>query len=117
MSTLNIKLADGNEIISYEDDTSYIRGCETCDYGSKYINEITIITTHFKIEVTFNQMYEYAFSTADAIKMFACGDFASMTEDDVIEYFNKAFHEIDEPDEFYITNRMNGKTRRVEHED
>lgn len=104
MTLLNIKLADGNEFISYNDDHYSYGGCPTCNYGSKYINEIDIRTTHFDIHVMYNQMYDYSFTAADAIGMFAV-DLRSMTEKEFIDYLDKSFHEIEKPDEFKITER------------
>ena len=90
---LNIKFADGNELINYNDDTEHYDGCETCDYGSMYINDITVETTNYNISAHFNQMYEYAFSSADAIKIFAVG-ITAMTEEQFVEYLEKEFNEI-----------------------
>ena len=101
---LNIKFADNNEFISYSDDTWSSPGCPTCDYGSKYVNEITIITTHYRINVELRQMYEYAFSEADAIKMLAI-NLGGMTEAEFLAYINKAFHQYDALEEFEIRER------------
>ena len=95
MSILNIKFADGNELISYDDDTTSYGGCPTCDYGSEYINDITVETTNYRINATFNQMYEYAFTSGDAIRIFA-KDFSRMTEDDFVKYLEGAFNGIKE---------------------
>lgn len=101
---LNIKFADNNEFISYCDDIWSSPGCPTCDYGSKYVNEITITTTHYRIDVELRQMYEYAFSTADAIKMLAV-DLRSMTEAEFLTYVDQAFHQYDALEEFEIRER------------
>ena len=97
----NIKFADGKEFIDYYDDSYYYSGCPTCDYGSEYINEITIKTTSYRVEVKLNQMYEYAFSTADAIKMFAV-NMRDMTEDEFIKHIDEAFHKYDALKEFEV---------------
>ena len=101
---LNIKFADNNEFISYSDDTWASPGCPTCDYGSKYVNEITITTTHYRINIEIRQMYEYAFSEADAIKIFAV-DLHSMTEAEFLGYIDAAFHKYDALEEFEIIER------------
>ncbi len=101
---LNIKFADNNEFISYSDDTWSSPGCPTCDYGSKYVNEITIITTHYRVNIEIREMYEYAFSEADAIKMFAV-DLHSMTEAEFLGYIDAAFHKYDALEEFEIIER------------
>jgi hypothetical protein len=43
-------------------DIDYWSGCETCDYGSRYINEYTIEMTTGTIEIKVEQEYEYALS-------------------------------------------------------
>lgn len=98
---LGIKFSDGNEFISYNDDTECYRGCPTCNYGSEYINDISIETTHYKIKIIFNQMYDYACSTADVIKMFAV-DLRGMNENEFIEYIKKEFYNIDTPEKFEV---------------
>ena len=70
---LNIK-----KVIYNEDFTS---GCETCDYGSSYVNEIEIILedeTNAKIKV--DRMYEYSLSESDYMKLIS----NSKTIDDFI---------------------------------
>lgn len=64
-----IKMIDGG-FTKYWDDAMYYSGCETCDYGSEYIQFITITLTKYEIEIELNRMYEYAFSQADAITLF-----------------------------------------------
>ncbi|MCR8982644.1 hypothetical protein [Brevibacillus laterosporus] len=54
---LNMK--DGG-IEKIESDNSFSPGCESCDYGSSYINEFEIYMTTGKIEIKVDQMYEYA---------------------------------------------------------
>ena len=55
-----IELIDG-EIVDIKTDKDYIQGCPTCDYGSQYINYITIITTKFEANFVINFMYDYAY--------------------------------------------------------
>lgn len=92
MVDLNLNFVDGNQLVKYNDD-SYCNslGCPTCNYGSEYVTEVEIITTHYEISITFNQMYSYAFSTADAIRLFAI-DLRSMTEDEFIAHVDKHIH-------------------------
>lgn len=95
MTTLNIEFADGNKFEYYDDDTYKYGGCPTCDYGSEYINELSIRTTNYCINIELNQMYEYAFSTADAIQMFAI-NLGVMSERDFINYIKAEFEKYDE---------------------
>lgn len=64
-----IKLKDGyiEEIYT---DKDYTSGCETCDYGSKYINEFTVYLSDKKVEVALSQMYEYVLSEDYLMKLF-----------------------------------------------
>lgn len=93
MSELNIPLADGNKFISYRDDSYYHDGCPTCDYGSSYINELTIRTTNHIMEITVDQMYEYAINTATVICVFAT-NIKEMTEKEFLDYLKEKFIEI-----------------------
>ena len=104
MSDLNLLFADGNKLISYNDDTYHTPGCPTCDYGSSYVNEITIVTTNYRIDIELRQMYAYSFSTADAIAIFAV-DLSNMTEQDFINHIDKRIHEYDALEEYYVTRR------------
>lgn len=101
---INIKLADGNEFISYKDYTYSYGGCPTCNYGSEFINEITIITTHYTIEIKLNQMYGYAFSQSDAIKIFAT-NLHDMSEDEFVKYIDEAFHKYNALEKFEVTRK------------
>ena len=105
MAALNIKFADGNELLSYNDYSDYSPGCPTCDYGSKYINAIDIFTTNYHIEITFNQMYRYAMETAQLIVIFARADYNHISEEEFVKYIDEQFHEIGEPEKFEVTKR------------
>lgn len=49
-------------------DETYTAGCETCDYGSSYINEIKILLEdNDYISVEVDKMYDYALSENDII--------------------------------------------------
>lgn len=59
--------------INYNED--FIYGCETCDYGSSYVNEIEIVlqdNTYANIKV--DKMYEYALSESDYMQIIANSD-------------------------------------------
>lgn len=55
------QLIDGGikQILS---DTESWGGCETCDWGSQYINEFTIEMTTGTIDIKVDTMYEFALS-------------------------------------------------------
>lgn len=53
-------------------DENYECGCETCDWGSSYVNEIEIIfedDTYTNIKV--DKMYKYALSESDYMQLIA----------------------------------------------
>lgn len=46
----------------------YFEGCETCDYGSSYLSNLTIKTDKCTIKFEFDKMYDYV-SESDIMKM------------------------------------------------
>lgn len=66
---LLLPLADGGieNIIS---DTYACGGCETCDYGSSYTNEYTIVLTSGRLYIEASMMYEYPLSDGYMMKLF-----------------------------------------------
>lgn len=87
-NTILIKLTDGG-LVDYKDDVEYNSGCPTCNYGSEYINYITLYLTKYKVEITLNKMYDYLVSQGDVIKWFMSeyDHFKAMSEIDFIEWF------------------------------
>lgn len=79
-----IKMIDGG-FTKYWDDAMYYSGCETCDYGSEYIQFIAITLTKYEIEIKLNRMYEYAFSQADAITLF-CENYEKISHMKELEF-------------------------------
>ncbi len=63
-----IDLKDG-AIKSIEYDSWSTRGCETCDYGSNYVNEYDFVLSNGRVHIDVNNMYEYAFSEGDMMKI------------------------------------------------
>lgn len=82
-----LKLVDGGIEHIYTDEHSS-SGCETCDYGSEYINELQIIMTKYEIKATITQMYEYALTTQDALDLFLPNieEIIQMTESEFVEW-------------------------------
>lgn len=96
-----IKMIDGG-MVDYHDDSSYISGCPTCDYGSEYITEIDITLTKYKIHAETNQMYSHAISEGQMMKVLLpnYGAIQSMTEKEFITWFKaKLIKEIPYEDE------------------
>ena len=85
-----LKMTDGG-MVGYEDDNEYHSGCETCDYGSQYITEIRIELTKFNVYVRTNQMYQYAISQGDMMRLFLrnSSEINEMTELEFCDWFRK----------------------------
>ena len=87
-----IKLMNDN-IMSIDTDNDHHSGCETCDYGSEYINIISITTEKngvFRLEI--NQMYEYALSDYGLLMKLGCDvavKSAKMTLREALLYIQK----------------------------
>lgn len=83
-----IKMTDGG-IVNYEDNCYHYDGCPTCNYGSEYINEIDITLVHHAIHVKTNQMYEYAISEGQMVRLFLTeyNIIQTMTEKEFIDWF------------------------------
>lgn len=91
------KLKDGF-LISFDiDNWCESSGCETCNFGSEYINECNIIFSDYLVNIKISEMYEYAISTDFWIKLFCqnCLIFTSMTQKEVINFIENKIKEID----------------------
>lgn len=90
-----IKMTDGG-IVNYEDNCYHYDGCPTCNYGSEYINEIDITLVHHAIHVKTNQMYEYAISEGQMVRLFLTeyNTIQTMTEKEFIDWFKASLIDI-----------------------
>lgn len=90
-----IKMIDGG-LVNYKDDICSYGGCPTCDYGSQYINEIYIELTTHNIYVSVKNMYEYAISQGNMIKLFLqeYNAIQQMTEKQFITWFEEKIKEM-----------------------
>lgn len=95
MNEYLLKMVDGG-LIDYQDDCYNYSGCPTCDYGSEYITEINITLENYKIFIKTNQMYEYALSESDMMKLLLRNYEAiqTLTEKEFVEWFKNKFFEI-----------------------
>lgn len=91
-----IKLKDGG-LVNYEDGTTYFAGCPTCDYGSEYINDITLTFSKIRVLYSVSRMYSYAVSTGYIMKILLnnMSSFSNMTEEDFKEWFYEKLEECD----------------------
>ena len=71
----------------------YNPGCPTCDYGSDYIDNITMYFSKYKFSLETHKMYEYAMNTATIIKIIANRP-KVLTERMFIDYFIDSLKEL-----------------------
>lgn len=91
-----IRVVDG-AIVNITQDSDYYSGCETCDYGSRYINKVNIFLTKYTIKISISQQYEYVFSDGDMMKLFIgnLDEIKQMTEEQFTEWFKVKMEEFD----------------------
>jgi len=63
-----IELLDGG-ILEVKSDTWSERGCNTCDYGSSYVNEFEVELTSSDVYIEIDNMYEYAMSEGSMMEI------------------------------------------------
>ncbi len=95
MDEMLIKMVDGG-LVDYTDDCYHYDGCPTCDWGSEYINEIDVTLTKYNIHVKTNQMYGYALSEGQMIRLFLSeyNTIQQMTEKEFIDWFKEKLADI-----------------------
>lgn len=78
-----------------ESDTDSYSGCETCDYGSSYVNEFTIIMENGRIEIKVDNMYYFGISESFLMKTFLqnAASISNMTESEFIAWLEQTFDE------------------------
>lgn len=83
-----LELVDGG-ILNIIEDHYHYDGCETCDYGSSYINEITFELTTMNLNVEASQMYDYPLSDGEIMKIMLPNSFdiQKMTESEFVTWF------------------------------
>lgn len=82
-----LELVDGG-IVEILTDTFCYRGCDTCDYGSSYINEFTILFTDGHVDIEIDEEYEYAVSEDYLMKLFLnnVNEIKQLTEEQVVKW-------------------------------
>ena len=91
---LNIPFVDGTMLINIEEDNYCAStGCPTCAYGSSYVNDITIDTTHYKLQITKDTMYEYAISEGDLMSIILNIDIRRVTEKEFFDALETGLRE------------------------
>ena len=64
-----LQLKDGY-LLNIESDEESYGGCPTCDYGSEYINTLTLICSKCRHTISISQMYDFALSSGVVMKVF-----------------------------------------------
>jgi len=56
-----LSLVDG-DILNFSEEHSQYSGCETCDFGSSYLQDFNVTTTKGNMRFDFDEMYDYLIS-------------------------------------------------------
>ena len=95
-------------IKSIDYDTWSAPGCDTCDYGSRYVNEYDFVLSKGTLHIEVNNMYEYAFSEGDMMKILLSNieEIKELTES---EFVNWIIYEIKESsaDDVVYSHKVN----------
>lgn len=85
-----VELTNGG-ILDISSDTWSYDGCETCDYGSEYVNEYIIKMSKGVLVVTIEQMYDYALTEGFMMTTMLgnIDKIKTMTEREFIEWLKK----------------------------
>ncbi len=102
-----LELQDGG-IIDFQTDSDYTSGCETCDYGSYYANELFIQTVKGEIGIEVSKEYNYPMSDGYLMQIMLRNveEIKKLTEKQFFEWIVKKITEdIHEPDiKYYKLN-------------
>lgn len=87
-----LKLKDGY-LRGIESDGERYGGCPTCDYGSEYINTLTLICSKCEHTISVSQMYDFVLSSGTVMKVFLHNSEAlkASTEKDLGKLVKKLF--------------------------
>lgn len=91
-----IKMLDGGlKNVTEEKDCEW-SGCETCDYGSKYITEFTLELDGIYMYVTLGNMYDSPYSEEELMKLL-CSNIeliSNMTQSDFMVFVKERVREV-----------------------
>lgn len=87
-----LQLKDGY-LLNVESDEESYGGCPTCDYGSEYINTLTLICSKCEHTISVSQMYDFVLSSGTVMKVFLHNSEAlkASTEKDLGKLVKKLF--------------------------
>jgi len=83
-----LTLVDG-DLISFDETHDYDGGCETCDYGSSYVQDFSIVTNKGSLHLNVDEMYQYAISHDYLLKLILPNavNFTTMTVEEFFTWF------------------------------
>ena len=86
-----LSLQDGG-ILNIDDSKEYFSGCETCDFGSSYINYFHIELTTMNINIEASESYEYPLSDNHIMKIILpnIGSIQKKNEEEFSEWLQKS---------------------------
>jgi hypothetical protein len=98
-----LELLDGG-ITNIISDTWHWDGCETCDYGSKYVNEFEIQLTTRTIRIEASRMYDYILSEGYMMELFLpnVDNIKNMTEDTFEQWIKEQIDKLLEEEDFEV---------------
>ena len=97
-----IPMKDGGIKDIKTDDYCEEKGCETCDYGSKYIREFEIILDKYDFIVKLSDMYEAPYSYDELMRLFTSNidKIKSMVEREFIQFIKTEINKIYKENEY-----------------
>jgi len=92
----------GSDLLDVKYDFDFDKGCETCDYGSNYLSEVTFIFNNAKMIVKAEQMYEFPINEGRLMKWLLSEneEISKMTLKQFSENFKKAIIDEKVSDEY-----------------
>lgn len=84
-----IKMVDGGLIDVKSDGWCEAEGCHTCQYGSLFMNEITLVMEGIKAAIILGSSYKYYdYSTSDLMKLLcnSIEKISTMTQEEFVEF-------------------------------
>jgi hypothetical protein len=89
-----LKLKDG-DLLTFKEDNYNSEGCESCDYGSSYVQNFTVVTTRRTGRYQLSQMYEYVISHDYLLKIILpnASKIQEMTCDEFFDWLETKFEE------------------------
>ena len=99
-----VELKDG-KIENIYTDKCCTPGCPTCDFGSSYVNDITIIMTKYRIFASIDTTYSYAISEDWLLKTILenVEQVKQMTELEFSTWFEEQFNKLDGDTSYSVT--------------